>query len=150
MERASSRSATHIRRLLIYLLLKYPALYASNVQAKVRKIFHNDRAQADFTSKKTLVLSEIIQEIMERHAEGTMFRERGAGENLDREMMSPGFNVSFGMDECTGFVYGGNVHNCGTWMNKVGESSQAGNKGIPATPRYAWLDVNICSGFCTI
>jgi glycogen debranching enzyme len=80
-------------------------------------------------------LAEIIQEIIQRHAEGISFREYNAGPNLDMQMKDEGFNIDIKVDWSNGMIFGGNEYNCGTWQDKMGESVKAGTKGRPGTPR---------------
>ncbi|RKP33106.1 amylo-alpha-1,6-glucosidase-domain-containing protein, partial [Dimargaris cristalligena] len=84
---------------------------------------------------ETAPLADIIQEILSRHANGIHFREWNAGPELDHAMQDAGFQIDIFTDWTTGFIHGGNEHNCGTWMDKMGDSAKAGILGKPATPR---------------
>ncbi|KAF2159087.1 glycoside hydrolase family 133 protein [Zasmidium cellare ATCC 36951] len=80
-------------------------------------------------------VEDIIQECLQRHASGLEFREYNAGSDLDSQMKSEGFNISIKVDWKNGILYGGNQWNCGTWMDKMGDSTKANNKGHPGTSR---------------
>ncbi|UJR29920.1 hypothetical protein I4U23_017468 [Adineta vaga] len=80
-------------------------------------------------------LHSIIKTAINTHLNGLTFREYNAGYQLDRVMSDEGFNNRIGVDSKTGFVYGGNRWNSGTWMDKMGSSEEAGNKGHPGSPR---------------
>ena len=84
---------------------------------------------------KESTIEEVIQEILQRHATGLSFREYNAGPNLDMQMKPEGFQIDVKVDWETGIIFGGSQYNCGTWMDKMGESERAGSKGVPGTPR---------------
>lgn len=84
---------------------------------------------------KTMKLKHIIIEIFSKHAEGISFREWNAGSKIDENMTDEGFNINISMNKNNGFIYGGNKHNCGTWMDKMG-SAHFVNKGLPASSRH--------------
>jgi glycogen debranching enzyme len=86
-----------------------------------------------FSEESTI--REIIYEIFARHAKGIQFREANAGPDIDQQMKDEGFNQNIYVDWKNGIIFGGNEWNCGTWMDKMGESEKAGNKGHPGTPR---------------
>ncbi|KAL3417908.1 glycogen debranching enzyme [Phlyctema vagabunda] len=84
---------------------------------------------------KSSTLEEIIQEAMQRHASGLKFREANAGPEIDMQMKPEGFDIEIKVDWTTGLIFGGSQSNCGTWMDKMGESERANSKGVPGTPR---------------
>ena len=84
---------------------------------------------------KESTIEEIVQEALQMHARGLSFREANAGPGLDMQMKPEGFRIDVNVDWDTGLIFGGNQFNCGTWMDKMGESDKAGSKGVPGTPR---------------
>jgi glycogen debranching enzyme len=92
---------------------------------------HNDKR----AYSKSSTVEDIIQEALQRHATGIEFREYDAGPNIDSQMKAEGFDIKIWTDWQTGLIFGGNQFNCGTWMDKMGESEKAGSKGVPGTPR---------------
>jgi len=100
----------------------------------VIRLFPSD-VQEDNAPETTQPLHEVINEALTKHWNGLKFREWNAGKRIDEHMTDEGFNNEIGTDKTNGFVFGGNPKNCGTWMDKMGSSLEAGNKGVPSTPR---------------
>ena len=94
--------------------------------------------------KKLMSIEEIIYDILNNHLNDIKFTEWNAGKKIDSQMEEEGFEIEIKFNEKNGFIYGGNEHNCGTWMDKMGSSVKAKNKGIPATARNG-ADVEIIS-----
>ena len=92
---------------------------------------HDDKRAFSYKTS----IRDVIFEILQRHDSGISYREANAGVNLDSQMTDEGFNVKVFVDWKTGLVHGGSQSNCGTWMDKMGESEKAGSKGVPGTPR---------------
>ncbi|KAK8889721.1 hypothetical protein M9Y10_034475 [Tritrichomonas musculus] len=123
-------------------LQDYVFLSGDNIfKAKVPQIYPTDDEYIYNTSYRNRperpyrLMSDVVQDIMTRHANGIHFREWNAGKNIDEHMKDDGFNVDIFTDWSNGFILGGNPDNCGTWMDKLGTSKKAKNAGIPASPR---------------
>jgi glycogen debranching enzyme len=87
------------------------------------------------TYSQESTIEDIIHEALQRHASGMKYREANAGPQIDSQMSDEGFNQVIRVDWTNGLIFGGNQANCGTWMDKMGESEKAGSKGVPGTPR---------------
>uniref|UniRef100_A0A0G4I0H5 Glycogen debranching enzyme n=1 Tax=Chromera velia CCMP2878 TaxID=1169474 RepID=A0A0G4I0H5_9ALVE len=95
--------------------------------------------------QKPETVLDLMLYILKMHGKGISFREWNAGKQIDEHMTDDGFNVNVWVDRETGICFGGNRHNCGTWMDKMGSSAKARNKGVPATPRDgADVEINGC------
>ncbi|KAL7074694.1 hypothetical protein ACQ4LE_006062 [Meloidogyne hapla] len=103
------------------------------LQEPVLRLYPTDDSTGDDLKSEPLHCT--IYEALSRHFEGINFRERNAGHQIDEHMKDEGFNVQAFICPKTGLIFGGNRWNCGTWMDKMGSSLNAGNKGEPATPR---------------
>nr|APP18135.1 glycogen-debranching enzyme [Anisakis simplex] len=121
----------------LYAIVKYIQKAPNGIKIltdRVRRLYPHDDAVYGADEKEE-ELHETMYDALQRHFQGICFRERNAGPQIDEHITDSGFNVSAYVNLENGFIYGGNQWNCGTWMDKMGSSERAGNRGQPATPR---------------
>ncbi|KAG5361929.1 Glycogen debranching enzyme [Yarrowia sp. C11] len=137
--RYNARDATWFFLEAIQDYVKFAPDGAKILDEKVTRRFPLDDKYVPVDSPEAFQVSssirEVIYEILARHAKGIEFREANAGPDIDSQMKSEGFNQKISVDWNNGLIFGGNQWNCGTWMDKMGESAKAENKGYPGTPR---------------
>ncbi|ELP84233.1 glycogen debranching enzyme, putative [Entamoeba invadens IP1] len=105
-----------------------------------KMVYHIETTQEVLTrvnknKKREMTVRDVMQSILEMHANGIHFREKNAGPKIDSVMTSKGFDIDITLNPETGFISGGNEANCGTWMDKMGSSTRAGNCGQPGSSR---------------
>jgi glycogen debranching enzyme len=101
------------------------------LKEKVSRLYPKDDSECQKAGAVDQPLHDVMQEALQVHFQGLVYRERNAGRKIDEHMSDQGFNNQIGIHPETGFVFGGNDANCGTWMDKMGSSQKAGNKGVP-------------------
>ncbi|KAA1113147.1 hypothetical protein PGT21_022750 [Puccinia graminis f. sp. tritici] len=137
--RYNSRDSPWFMLQLLQEYVKYSKEGEAILSVQVKRRFPSSDEWVPWDSptaySENITVGEVVEEILERHAKGIDFREYNAGPAIDGQMSDKGFNINIHVDWSTGLVLGGNDKNCGTWMDKMGESEKAGNKGFPGTPR---------------
>lgn len=83
----------------------------------MRRFIHNSQEEAIAANfpRAIVTLLDVIQEILQCHVSGIHFREWNAGSLIDSRMTDAGFNIDINFNAETGFIYGGNRCNAGTW-----------------------------------
>ena len=95
--------------------------------------------------KRIFTIENIIQLIFQYHAQGISFEDKKIepqpyqrrpqfNKKIENSDIN-GLKINIYLDTETGFIYGGNTLNAGTWMNHIGSSAKGKNLNIPSTPR---------------
>lgn len=69
---------------------------------KVSRIFPTDESQPQSAGAVDQPLHDVIQEALNVHFQGLVFRERNAGRQIDEHMTDQGFNNQIGVHPETG------------------------------------------------
>jgi glycogen debranching enzyme len=108
-------------------------------------VINNYFKQKNKKNKKIFTVENILQFIFQYHAQGINFIDKKIEQQpyqrrpvfkKNKEISSINrLKINVWLDKETGFIYGGNKYNAGTWMDHIGTSTKAKNINIPATPR---------------